>query len=80
MQIGGISTRELNQMELDLMRRLGYRLWVPLSAIDEQLAILGVSLPAPAPLQQRPRHGHKRHASRSPSAELPSKAIEVSAA
>ncbi len=79
MQIGGISTAELNCMELELMRRLGYKLLVPLAVIEEQLACLNISLPAPAPRQQRPKHGHKRHASQSPPAQLPCKTQDVSA-
>ena len=65
-------------MELDLMRRLGYRLMVPLSEINDQLAVLGVALPDSLVPQQKPRHGQKRagHA-HSPSVELPPKAVEV---
>ena len=66
-------------MELDLMQQLDYRLMVPLSEIDNQLAILGISLSKCTTPQLRPRHGQKRagHA-HSPSVELPSKALEVS--
>lgn len=79
LQIGGISTKELNGMELDLLRRLGYRLMVPMSEIYQQLALLEVALPDSHAPQQKPRHGQKRagHA-HSPSVELPPKAVEVS--
>ncbi|KAK9845185.1 hypothetical protein WJX84_003483 [Apatococcus fuscideae] len=78
-KIGGISTKELNSMELDLMRRLGYRLMVSVAEVDSQLAALGVSLSDSVVPQPKPRHGQKRagHA-HSPSVELPSKAIEIS--
>lgn len=60
------------------MRRLGYRLMVPLSEINEQLVVLGVALPDSLLPLQKPRHGQKRagHA-HSPSVELAPKAVEV---
>ena len=61
------------------MQRLDYRLMVPLSEINDQHAILGVSLSNCTAPQSKPRHGQKRagHA-HSPSVELPSKAVEIS--
>ena len=78
-QIGGISAKELNRMELHMMQQLDYRLVVSLAEINEQLATLKVSLPSTPPHLLQPRHGHKRTSSaQQASAQLPRKALEVS--
>ena len=80
LQIGGVSAGQMNAMELDLMQRLGYRLMVPTSEINEQLAILDVLLPEPSTVDVHHVRAHKCNPSSNVSpAALSFKALEIAA-